>query len=130
MGRAEQGQENPRLIVRLFREMDPRGQGERTEANRGYATNRLRETSGATSREYVSGEAEDWPEFRRYFLELTEKEGLPPAILMAQLREQLDTQEARAMIAGKTDPTEAWAALNSRYGDKELALVNVMQKLA
>ena len=49
---------------------------------------------------------------------------------MAQLREHLDTQEARAMIAGKTDPTEAWAALNSRYGDKELAVVNVMHKLA
>ena len=75
-----------------------------------------------------SGEAKDWPEFR-FFLELTEKESLPPAILMAQLREHLDTQEARAMIAGKTDPTEAWAALNSRYGDKELALVNVMHKL-
>ena len=78
----------------------------------------------------ISGEAEDWPEFRRFLLELTEKEGLPPAVLMAQLREHLDTQEARAMIAGKTDPTEAWAALNSRYGDKELALVNVMHKLA
>ena len=77
-----------------------------------------------------SGEAEDWPKFRRFFLELTEKEGLPPAILMAQLREHLDTQEARAMIAGKTDPTEAWAALNSWYGDKELAMVNVMHKLA
>ena len=48
---------------------------------------------------------------------------------MAKLREHLDTQEARAMVAGKTDPKEAWAALNSRYGDKELALVNVMHKL-
>ena len=54
-----------------------------------------------------SGEAEDWPEFRKFFLELMDKEGLPPAVLMAQLREHLDTQEARAMIAGKTDPTEA-----------------------
>ena len=48
---------------------------------------------------------------------------------MAQLRKHLDTQEARAMIAGKTDPSEAWAALNSRYGDIELAIVNVMHKL-
>ena len=76
-----------------------------------------------------SGEAEDWPEFRRYFLELTEEERLSPAILMAQLREHLNTQEARALITGKTDPTEAWTALNRRYGDKELALVNVTHKL-
>ena len=62
---------------------------------------------------YFSGKTKDWPEFRRFFLELTDKEGLPSAVLMAQLREHLDTQEARAMIAGKTDPTEAWAALNS-----------------
>ena len=48
---------------------------------------------------------------------------------MAQLREHLNTQEARALIAGKTDPTEAWTALHSRYGDKELALVNVTHKL-
>ena len=54
-----------------------------------------------------SGEAEDWPEFRRFFLELTEKEGLPPAVIMVQLREHLDTQVARAMIAGKTNPVEA-----------------------
>ena len=48
---------------------------------------------------------------------------------MAQLREHLRTQEAKALIAGKTDPIEAWTALNSWYGDKDLALVNVMYKL-
>ena len=34
------------------------------------------------------------------------------------------------MIAGKTDPTEAWTALDKRYRDKKLALVNVRHKLA
>ena len=48
---------------------------------------------------------------------------------MAQLREHLSTKEAKALIPGKTDPTEAWTALNSRYGDKDLALVNVTYKL-
>ena len=49
---------------------------------------------------------------------------------MAQIREHLLTPEARALIAGKTEPTEAWTALDKRYGDKELALVNVRYKLA
>ena len=49
--------------------------------------------------------------------------------MIAQLREHLSTKEAKALIAGKTDPADAWAALNSRYGDKELALVNVKYKL-
>ena len=34
------------------------------------------------------------------------------------------------MIAGRTDPTETWTALDKRYGDKELTLVNVRYKLA
>ena len=79
---------------------------------------------------YFSGKVEEWPEFRRYFLELTENEHFPPAIMMAQLREHLITKESKALIAGKTDPTEAWMALNKRYGDKDLALVNVKYKLA
>ena len=74
--------------------------------------------------------AEEWPEFRRYFLKLTENEHFPPAIMMAQLREHLITKEAKVLIAGKTDPTEAWRALNKRFGDKELAVVNVKYKLA
>ena len=49
--------------------------------------------------------------------------------MMAQLREHLSTKEAKALIGGKTDPADAWAALNSRYGDRELALVNVTYKL-
>ena len=49
---------------------------------------------------------------------------------MAQIKEHLQTKEAKALIAGKTDPTEAWTALDKRYGDKELALVNVRHKLA
>ena len=44
--------------------------------------------------------------------------------MMAQIREQLLTKEAKALIAGKTTP------LDKRYGDKELALVNVRYKLA
>ena len=73
---------------------------------------------------------EDWPEFRRYFGELTKDEQFPPGIMMAQIREHLRTPEARALIAGKTEPTEAWKALEKRYRDKELALVNVRHKLA
>ena len=61
---------------------------------------------------------------------MTENEHFHPAIMMAQLREHLITKESKALIAGKTDPTEAWTALNKRYGDKELALVNVRYKLA
>ena len=75
-----------------------------------------------------SGKAEEWPEFWRYFLELTAEEGFSPAIMMAQLREHLSIKEAKALIAGNTDPADAWAALNSRYGDKEMALVNVKYK--
>ena len=37
---------------------------------------------------------------------------------------------SKALIAGKTESTEAWTALDKRYGDKELALVKVRQKLA
>ena len=54
-----------------------------------------------------SGKAEEWPEFRRYFTELTAEEQFSPAIMMAQLREHLSSKEAKALIAGKTDPTEA-----------------------
>ena len=76
-----------------------------------------------------SGKAEEWPEFRRYFLELTAEERFSPAIMMAQMREHLSSREAKALIAGKTDPAEAWTALNRRYGDNDLALVNVKYKL-
>ena len=61
---------------------------------------------------------------------LTENEYFPPAIMMAQLREHLITKEAKALIAGKTDPTETWTALNKRLGHKEFALVNIKYKLA
>ena len=62
-------------------------------------------------------------------MELTAEEGFSPGIMTAQLREHLSNKEAKALVAGKTDPTDAWAALNGRYGDKELALVNVKYKL-
>ena len=50
--------------------------------------------------------------------------------MMAQIREHLLTKEAKVLIAGKADLTEAWTTLDKRYGDKELALVNVRYKLA
>ena len=50
--------------------------------------------------------------------------------MMAQIREHILTPKAKALIAGKTELTEAWTALDKRYGDKELALVNVRHKLA
>ena len=50
--------------------------------------------------------------------------------MMAHIKEHLLSPEAKALIAGKTEPTEAWTALDKRYGDKELALVNVRHKLA
>ena len=46
----------------------------------------------------------------------------PPGNMMAQIREHLLTPKAKALIAGKTEPTEAWTALDKKYGDKELAL--------
>ena len=49
---------------------------------------------------------------------------------MAHIREHRITKEAKALIAGKTDQAEAWAALDKRYGDKDLALGNVRYKLA
>ena len=79
---------------------------------------------------YFSGKVEEWPEFRRYFNELTKDEHFPPGIMMAQIREHLQTKEAKALIAGKTNPKGAWTALNKRYGDKELVLVNVRHKVA
>ena len=48
---------------------------------------------------------------------------------MAQLRGHLSTHKAKALIAGKTDPTEAWSALDSWYGGKELAMASVTYKL-
>ena len=56
---------------------------------------------------YFSGKAEEWPDFRRYFGELTKDEQFPPGIMMAKIRKHLQTKEAKALIAGKTDPTEA-----------------------
>ena len=79
--------------------------------------------------EAISEKAEYWPEFWRYFTELTAEEQFSPAIMMAQLREHLSSRKAKALIAGKTDPVEAWIALNRRYGDKDLALVNIKYKL-
>ena len=79
---------------------------------------------------YLSGKAEKWPEFRRYFRELTADKQFPPGTMMAQIRQHLLTKEAKALIAGKTDPTDAWTALDKRYRDKEPTLVNVRHKLA
>ena len=61
---------------------------------------------------------------------MTADEQFPPGIMMAQIREHLLTKEAKALIAGKTDPSESWTTLDKRYGDKELALVNVRYRLA
>ena len=52
-------------------------------------------------------------------------QAFPPGIMMTQIREHLINKEAKAQTAGKTDPAEAWTALDKRYGDKEIALVNV-----
>ena len=61
---------------------------------------------------------------------MTKDEQFPPGIMMAQKREHLLTKDTKALISGKTDPTEAWTSLDKWYGDKKLALINVQYKLA
>jgi hypothetical protein len=76
-----------------------------------------------------TGRAEDWPEFRRLFQELTEGEGLRPAVLLAQLRDSLNCEQAKSLIVGKTVVDEAWNVLDRRYGDRELAVINTKYQL-
>ena len=76
-----------------------------------------------------TGRAEDWPEFRRLFQELTEGEGLRPAVLLAQLRDSLNCEQAKSLIVGKTVVAEAWNVLDRRYGDRELAVINAKYQL-
>ena len=75
------------------------------------------------------GQPEQWPDFKRQFLELTENEGLGPASLLAHLRKCLPAA-ARAMVAGRSEVKDVWAALDRRYGDTNLAIINTKAKLA
>ena len=63
------------------------------------------------------------------FKELTEGEGLRPAVLLAQLRDYLSCVQARGLITDKTDVKETWEALDRRYGDRELAVINAKYQL-
>ena len=112
------GPEGPELKSGNIRKRPPQGPRPRQEP------------PSESAAPYFSGKAEEWPEFRRYFHQLTMGTHFPPGIMMAEIREHLLTKEANSLIAGKTDPTEAWVALDERYGDKELALVHVRYKLA
>ena len=38
-------------------------------------------------------------------------------------------QEARRLITGITEPTEAWKRLNERYRDKQLSVIAAMKDL-
>ena len=75
------------------------------------------------------GQPEQWPDFKRQFLEFTENEGLGPASLLAHLRKSLPPA-ARALVAGRVDLKEVWAALDRRYGDTNFAIINTKAKLA
>ena len=75
------------------------------------------------------GLPEQWPDFKHQFLELTDNQGLGPAVLLAHLWKNLP-QEARMIIADRAGVEEAWEALDQRYDNTNLAIINTKAKLA
>ena len=77
-----------------------------------------------------SGRAEDWPEFRQVFNDFTRGEELTDAVLIAYLRESLTTRDAKGLLEGKTATTEAWKALDRRFRDRKLTIINTKHNLS
>ena len=75
-----------------------------------------------------SGKSKDWGEFVRIFKELTKYEDLANPILLSILHQSLPPA-AKVSVAGLTDPEEAWKRLGRRFGDKNLIILNVRQRL-
>lgn len=71
--------------------------------------------------------AEQWPEFKSQFLELTQGEGLTPAVTAAQLRKNL-LKEAISLITEMREMEDIWLALDRQYGDTNLAIITTRAK--
>ena len=93
--------------------------------------------TGSTRRSHLAkvalpvftGQAQDWPEFKRVFTKLTAGEDFTEAVLLAQLREALKSKEAKDLVEGITSVSDAWETLNGRFGDRDLAVISVKYKL-
>ena len=75
-----------------------------------------------------SGKLEEWSDFKRLFLELTQEELFSPCFVLANMRQQLPS-EAVELMAGITDPEEAWKRLDRRYGNRLQAILHAKQRL-
>ena len=71
---------------------------------------------------------ENWADFRRRFKELIKSANYPTVVEMAQLRENLQ-EEAASYILGVTEPADAWAILEKKYGDRTLAILTTRHRL-
>ena len=75
-----------------------------------------------------SGKAADYHTFKRVFSELTEGEGYPPAVHMAQLRSHLPREAAR-LVDGQVEITRAWRDLDEEYGNKKIAILQAIHAM-
>ena len=77
---------------------------------------------------HFDGKPENWSEFKRRFKELTKAVNCSPVMEMTFLVDHLADEAARYVL-GVTDPTEAWALLDRRYGDRRLAIMTARHRL-
>ena len=66
------------------------------------------------------GKPKAWPDIRRGFKVIIG--ACIPAIEMARLRHALP-EAASKFIMGESEPTEAWALLDTQFGNRDIAIV-------
>ena len=75
-----------------------------------------------------TGKVQDFPRFRKLFGELTNGVGLTDTVLLQHLRSCLP-KEALELIKDSDTTAEAWKALERLYGDRETAILTVLQRI-
>jgi hypothetical protein len=73
------------------------------------------------------GQLTEWAEFRRGFQALADHQ-YPDPIYLLQLKKRIP-REGQNLLAGIVSATEAWEVLDSFYGNKDIIVASVVEKL-
>ena len=76
-----------------------------------------------------SGRIDEWSQFKKVFISLTEAEGYREIFCVTQLKTRLP-HEALDLIRGMDQMEEIWLRLNERYGNREQAILHANHRLS
>ena len=76
-----------------------------------------------------SGLVEEYGPFKQKFLDLTRDSVKSDVILLEHLREGLKSDEAKKLVKDCETTEEAWSKLDRLYGDSEVAILKLIERL-